>query len=143
MERAKKYSWKDEAIKKNIKLVDSFSELAKKIGVSRSMASRLKSDVIRLGLDFSHFRVGGHKHKSYDELTSRSARKKYLLRNNLLDYKCYKCGITDWNDQPIILDLEHIDGNTKNNDISNLILLCPNCHSQTSTFKGRNKNKGV
>lgn len=40
------------------------------------------------------------------------------------------------------MDLEHIDGNYSNNDISNLCLLCPNCHSQTNTFKGRNKGNG-
>ena len=42
----------------------------------------------------------------------------------------------------IILDLDHIDGNNRNNQLSNLRFLCPNCHSQTETYKGRNINSG-
>lgn len=42
-------------------------------------------------------------------------------------------------DKPIPLHLEHIDGNHLNNNLNNLTLLCPNCHSQTPNFRGRNK----
>ena len=57
---------------------------------------------------------------------------------------CCKCG---WNKvnpytQNIPLEIEHIDGNYKNNNEDNLILLCPNCHSLTSTYKGANLNHG-
>lgn len=55
--------------------------------------------------------------------------------------KCNHCGISEWNGKPIVLELEHKDGNTKNNERSNLECICPNCHSQTSTWRGRN-NKG-
>jgi RNA polymerase subunit RPABC4/transcription elongation factor Spt4 len=133
------YTLRDEEIKNNISTVTSFSELANKLGISRSMASKLKIRCVELRLDYSHFRVSGYKPHDLKDLTSRRAIKKYLIREGILEYKCYKCSIVNWNDLPIILDLEHIDGNTNNNDINNLILLCPNCHSQTSTFKGRNK----
>ena len=66
--------------------------------------------------------------------------KKYLVEK--FNNTCYTCGITEWNNKPIVLDLEHIDGNSENNNIENLCLLCPNCHSQTDTFKGANKGKG-
>jgi hypothetical protein len=56
--------------------------------------------------------------------------------------KCYSCHITDWNNKPIVMDLEHLDGNSSNNHISNLELICPNCHSQTDTYKGANKGNG-
>ncbi|QMP83858.1 MAG: hypothetical protein [Caudoviricetes sp.] len=56
------------------------------------------------------------------------------------NFKCNKCGISEWLEQPITFELEHIDGNNKNNERSNLEILCPNCHSQTSTWRGR-KNK--
>ena len=55
---------------------------------------------------------------------------------------CSECGITEWNNKPIILEVDHIDGHHYNNDISNLRLLCPNCHSQTSTYKAKNRGNG-
>lgn len=55
------------------------------------------------------------------------------------EYKCEICNISEWREKSISLHLDHIDGNADNNSISNLRLLCPNCHSQTETFCGRNK----
>ena len=55
---------------------------------------------------------------------------------------CWTCGITEWNNKPIVLELEHIDGDSTNNSLKNLSLLCPNCHSQTETYKGKNRGRG-
>jgi len=57
-------------------------------------------------------------------------------------YKCNVCGIEEWNDKNIVLELEHIDGNSENNKEDNLELLCPNCHSQTDTYKSKNMGNG-
>jgi Zn finger protein HypA/HybF involved in hydrogenase expression len=65
--------------------------------------------------------------------------KKRLIKEKILEEKCSECGIMEWNGKEIILQLDHIDGNPKNHLLSNLRLLCPNCHSQTETFCGRNK----
>jgi Zn finger protein HypA/HybF involved in hydrogenase expression len=54
--------------------------------------------------------------------------------------KCNKCGISHWNEERITLEYEHIDGNNGNNLRENVEVLCPNCHSQTKTWRGR-KNK--
>lgn len=64
-----------------------------------------------------------------------------LALTRLNGHKCYVCEITEWQGKEIVLELEHIDGNGNNNDFSNLALICPNCHSQTGTYKNRNKGK--
>lgn len=68
--------------------------------------------------------------------------KQRIVKNNFLDYKCSKCGLDSWQGESIVLDLDHINGNNRDNRLANLRYLCPNCHSQTDTFKGRNKNNG-
>ena len=55
---------------------------------------------------------------------------------------CEICGITSWNDKEIVLEMDHIDGNHTNNDPSNLRIICPNCHSQTDTYKAKNTGNG-
>lgn len=57
--------------------------------------------------------------------------------------KCEECGIDrKWNNKPLMLEIDHIDGNRKNNKRSNLKCICPNCHSQTPTFRAKNKKNG-
>lgn len=65
-------------------------------------------------------------------------RKKVLSK--LKGYCCSICSLQNWLNKPITLQLDHIDGNSDNNNINNLRLLCPNCHSQTETFCARNIN---
>jgi hypothetical protein len=71
---------------------------------------------------------------------SRPALRKYLTEH--YGYKCSVCGLFDWNGKLIVLEIEHKDGNSENNMPDNLCFICPNCHSQTGTYKGKNKGKG-
>lgn len=67
--------------------------------------------------------------------TNNQSLKRRLIKEGLLKYECSKCGNTGiWNNKPLTLQLEHINGNHKDNRIENLTLLCPNCHSQTETY---------
>ena len=62
---------------------------------------------------------------------------------NCIPYKCDCCGISSWNNKPLVLTIEHKNGNHFDNRIPNLELLCSNCHSQTDTFCGKNKWSNV
>jgi len=67
------------------------------------------------------------------------------LKNYLLDtrgHRCEVCGITEWMGRPAPLELDHTDGNPFNNQLDNLRLICPNCHAQTETYKGKNMGSG-
>lgn len=112
--------------------------------------------VKKLGLDTSHFTGQGHlKGKSntwvvkiplIDILVENSTYnsnnlRRRLISEGLLPNQCSKCKLTDWLGEPITLHLDHISGDNTDNRLENLRLLCPNCHSQTPTYCGRNKGK--
>ncbi len=67
----------------------------------------------------------------------KSILKKRLIDEGYLKYICSECGIDSWCNKILTLELDHVDGNKKNNKLENLRLLCPNCHSQTITYRNK------
>ncbi len=70
--------------------------------------------------------------------------KKRLLKENLLENKCSMCGIgPEWNERVLVLQLDHINGDSTDNRIENLRIVCPNCHTQTDTYAGRSNKRNI
>ena len=68
--------------------------------------------------------------------------KKALLKFKIKKYECEICKIVEWQGKELVLELDHINGNNRDHRIENIRFLCPNCHSQTPNWRGRNKNTG-
>jgi len=67
--------------------------------------------------------------------------KNFILKEQ--NYKCQICNLNNnWNDKELVFVLDHINGDTNNNTRENLRMICPNCDSQTDTFKSKNRGKG-
>jgi hypothetical protein len=73
----------------------------------------------------------------FSSLSLEAKKKRVVIEQNR---KCARCGIDEWLGEPLTLQVDHGDGDTKNNTRENLRGLCPNCHSQTPTYCGRNHN---
>lgn len=65
--------------------------------------------------------------------------KNKLFKDGIKEKICEICKNTTWLGKEIPLQVHHIDGNTKNDDINNLQILCPNCHASTDNYCGKNK----
>ena len=65
--------------------------------------------------------------------------KNRLLSRDIFENKCYKCNKIEWEGEDIPLELHHKDCNRHNNNLSNLIILCANCHTITHRIIKRNK----
>lgn len=148
-----KYNWTKENIESVIEDCDSFSDVLRKLNIpiQGNNCVTLKKKVLLYNIDFSHFTYGnkkkvGWKHKNIEEYlikgsTIKSAKlKNRLIKEGYKENKCEICGISEWNGKPIVCQLHHIDGDVTNNELSNLQILCPNCHSQTDNYCG-NANK--
>lgn len=74
-----------------------------------------------------------------NSMGSKNSVRRYLRKYNLVEEKCRHCGLHgSWNEKPITLQLEHINGDSTDDRLENLCWLCPNCHSQTDTYTGKN-----
>lgn len=140
----KKADYSQQNLEKVIADSLSFSEVMTKLGLKQSGGchSYIRKKVKEYNINTSHFKGRGYnkgktfpkKYPLEEYLSNRkfiksNELKKRLIKENVLDCKCYKCGIVEWQNVPAPLELHHIDCNHENNNLDNLTILCSNCHS--------------
>lgn len=156
-QKSKVYQVSDEKFIEIVKNAQSYSDCLRALGLNTTGGSStdvLKRRISELELSVDHFKTynGGAvsqgrpmseilvKNSTYANISSL---KKRLIKEQLLEYKCQICGNEgEWLGLPLSLQLDHINGDNKDHRLENLRFICPNCHSQTETYAGRNKKIG-
>ena len=150
------YKLSDEQFVELLKKSSTISEVLFKLGYTVKGNSWGYSQVKRrmddLNLDYSIFKgksavikTGRLNNVKKEDILKenckhqRTVLRRYVIKNNLIPYKCAICGCTEWQGKTLSLELDHINGVNNDNRLENLRFLCPNCHSQTSTYGSRNQ----
>ena len=143
-----------EDLKELVSKSTTMTQVMTKLGYTANMGNSyilVKKYLDDNNIDTSHFKGKAHgttdtSRYSLDDIlvenckySNMSSLKRRVLKAGLLKKRCAICGIDSWLGKPIVLQLDHINGNNRDNRIENLRLLCPNCHSQTETFCRKNK----
>jgi hypothetical protein len=112
------------------------------VGVNAHNYGRLRRALHQYGLSTDHLSRNGNRRRPIEEYLVKgrlvSGLRRRLIEEGILQPRCARCSRDRWEDSPIPLELDHIDGDRTNNLLSNLRLLCPNCHALTPTYRGRN-----
>ena len=131
---ARRYNW--EEIRAYYEAGNSMTQCRKQFGFSRdAWWDAIRRGVIKprpRAIPLDSILVAGRRR-------NRNHVKLRLFAAGLKELRCEHCGLTEWRGRPVSLELHHINGDGLDNRIENLLLLCPNCHSQTDTWGGRNK----
>ena len=140
----------------------SLAEVLKKAGRKPGGGNQetLKKKIAEFQIDISHFtgqlwnkgktketdsRIASREQYQLEEIfcldspITQKVLRGYVERHNVIEYKCQLCGCDGhWLNTEIALEIDHINGNNKDNRIENLRYLCPNCHATTETYRGKN-----
>jgi len=152
-------TYTDEELKQAVAKSLSLADVMRKLGLVPAGGNyrTIKKGISKLKLCTSHFTGQGHlrgkthgwaKKIPLSEIlvenstyTNSSRLKDRLIQAGILERVCYSCRMTTWLGKPMPLELEHKNGNPLDHRLENLSLLCPNCHSFTSTYRGGNQKR--
>ncbi|MDX9783083.1 MAG: hypothetical protein RBT35_08990 [Bacteroidales bacterium] len=158
MTKAKWEAFSEEEIRNLFKQSESYREVSLKMGYSPnggSATQTMKNLIKKFSIDISHFTHNGNSKNTgrfktpiedyldnKQPITSHKLRLR-LLQEEYFEHKCQSCGLSEWLGNPIPLELHHRDGNKLNNNLDNLKMVCPNCHTLTDTYKSKNVKKNL
>ncbi len=149
----------DEQIAKAVAESESWGGVCRALGCNPRTGSQThaKKRAVKAGVDFSHFT--GQNWKKGKVFGPKRPVQYYLLKNGpfvkshdlklrlikegLKEAKCESCLLDSWCGNKIPLELDHVDGDHNNNELTNLRILCPNCHAMTDTYCGKNIGRVV
>ena len=150
----KVYSIPEQEFKKIVENNTTYVNMLREMGLSEkggNSSKLLKRRISELNLSVSHLEKSTDKahasvRKPLEEILIQNSTymnisrlKIRLVKENKLEYKCNECGNTgEWQGKPLTLQLDHINGINNDHRLENLRFLCPNCHSLTDTYAGRN-----
>jgi len=151
------YVWNDDELSAAVEGCQSAAACLRSLGTPQSASAQraLRRRIAVLGLSTEHWTgqswSGGRKlgrREPIEDLlvegrilgTDRLRRR--LVEDGILPPVCAVCLLSEWRGRQIPLELDHINGDRRDNRRENLRLLCPNCHAQTDTYRGRNVGRG-
>jgi Zn finger protein HypA/HybF involved in hydrogenase expression len=149
-----RYTYSEQELREAVKTSTSVRQVLDKLNIVPAGGNYQTTNrrIQKLNIDTSHFtgqawnkgKVIGPKKSIEYYLTENSHHQSFKLKSRLIaeglkEHKCECCGINEWNGKPAPIELDHINGNHHDNRLENLRILCPNCHAQTDTYRGKNK----
>ena len=151
---SKVYQVSDEQFIQIVQESNSYSDCLRALGLGTrggSSTDILKRRIAELNCSTEHFRKQlqsvSAKYSLEEILVENSSYanisrlKQRLINEGKMEYKCQKCWISEWLGNPLTLQLDHINGVNNDHRLTNLRFLCPNCHSQTDTYAGKNMGR--
>ena len=135
--------YSDFALQQAVEACKNWGQVCRKLSVdgSTGMRTHFRRRCLKAGIDFSHFERSWNRGKKFPKVDityylkldgpfiTTDRLKKSLLSCGLKEPVCEQCGLSEWLGGPVPIDLDHSNGNNRDNRPFNLKILCPNCHA--------------